>query len=479
MIRLAFPLLLSTALLLGGCSGLNGPSPYVGWYKGYDTCRDEYLEMDARVAAAGVGDAAYFRVPGYPYLRTDRMTASFAHEVEGIDQTGGWIRRMREFDQEAREFEYRNLGMSQQEIGIQRHRFLNCSRALVTFELAEPDALEKLKSSVTPDDGYSDLARTLGLYPLMVRRLQSRIAAEHESVRREFSRPLAELDATTPLQLWTVEAAEDPLLAEVDFRAAIPDEFGLPGLTESQWQALAERYAPALWIESGGEFDQPGAPRWGPDAVDVDSTRAQVNYSISFARFGAEPVMQITYFVWFRGVGPASPHIDGLIWRTTLDMDARPLTHESLHAAGHSHYWFPVQPLTPRPADSIWRQAGLLPQGRVEADRAALRLQSGSHALRRVVPVEQAQAEQRRHYVLSRYEDLYSLPLPGGGRRSLFGPDGLVPGPAGSDPTWSWSSGVRHPGALKQYGHHTPAYVGRGHFDAPFLLDSVFLPRSG
>jgi hypothetical protein len=468
-------------LLLVGVAGcgpnLPPPSVYVGWYKGFGTCREEYAAMDARVAAAGVGDAAYYRVPGYPYLRIDRLLASYAKEIEGPEQTAGWIRRMRELDQESREFEYLNLGMTFNQIGQQRDRFLNCSRSLATFELEDPGNLEKLKSAVQPDDGYSGVARAVGLYPLAVPLLRSRIRAEQEAVRKDFDRPLPELDSGGVLTLWSVKPPEEPDYEEVNFRRALPDEFGLPGLTETQWLTLTQRYAPSLWIETASEADRPGLPRLTGNGADVDSTQPLVNYSISFSRFGKEPVMQITYFFWFRGNGaPSSPAIDGLLWRVTLDMDTRPLAYETLHASGHSHYWFPVQPLPRRESAGYWQQAGFFPQGQVAEHDRAVRLKAGSHAVRRVVPLAAARAERTATYELRRYEDLYTLPLPSGGSHSLFGPDGVVPGSAGPDPSWIWSSGVRNPGALKQYGHHTPAYVGREHFDAPFLLESVFIP---
>lgn len=469
--------MLPVLLALAGCGPtLPSPSVYVGWYNGFGTCREEYAAMDAKVAAAGVGDGAYYRVPGYPYLRTDRLLASFVPELEGMEQNAGWIRRMRELDQESREFEYLNLGMSYNEIGRQRDRFLNCSRSMATFELEDPANFEKLKSAAQPDNGYSGLARTVGLYPLAVPLLRSRIQAEQDAVRHDFERPLAELDAPGPLILWTVKQPDEPDYEEISFRKALPDEFGLPGLTETQWRTLTERNAPALWIETAGEQDRLGAPRWTDAGADVDAAQPLVNYTISFTRFGKQPVMQITYFVWFRGTDTSSPPIDGLMWRVSLDMDAKPIAYESLHASGRSHYWFPVQPLPRRENGSFWHQADFFPQGQVSAEHRALRLKAGTHALRRVVPTGEARAERTATYELRRYEDLYTLALPAGGTRSLFDPDGIVRGSEGQDPLWMWSSGVRHPGAIKQYGRHTPAYVGHAHFDGPFLLEAVFVP---
>ena len=142
--------------------------PIEGFFEAMSTCRDEFAALDARVETAGVQDTAYYRVPGFPYLRTDRLLASFADEVTDFEQLSGWIRRMRELDQEAREFEYMNLGMSTQEAAISRSRMQLCSSTLAGLELEVPSNMTHLKSVVMPPDEYSTTRRALGLYPLSV-----------------------------------------------------------------------------------------------------------------------------------------------------------------------------------------------------------------------------------------------------------------------------------------------------------------------
>jgi hypothetical protein len=34
--------------------------------------------------------------------------------------------------------------------------------------------------------------------------------------------------------------------------------------------------------------------------------------------------------------------------------------------------------------------------------------------------------------------------------------------------------GIPHPGEMRQWGHHATAFVGRRHFDDPYLLEDVF-----
>jgi len=40
-----------------------------------------------------------------------------------------------------------------------------------------------------------------------------------------------------------------------------------------------------------------------------------------------------------------------------------------------------------------------------------------------------------------------------------------------------WPMGIRSPGAMRQWGRHAVAFVGRRHFDDPFLISSLFSNR--
>src|SRR2546421_13061680 len=60
-------------------------------------CRTRYVEVDAQIQKAGVHDAAYYSVPGFPYVRTDRLMSSYRGEVSGdINTLGTWMLQLRE-----------------------------------------------------------------------------------------------------------------------------------------------------------------------------------------------------------------------------------------------------------------------------------------------------------------------------------------------------------------------------------------------
>lgn len=465
-------------LALSACTTA-GPSPFVGLYAGYDDCRERYAEIDTQIDAAGVRDGAFYRVPGYPYMRTDRLLASYAHEVQGLNEVAGWMRRMRELDQESREFEMRNLGMSLQEVGLKRSRLQDCGRVLAAVELDSPEALNGLRDAVQPPDEYSGVARALGLYPLMAPLLKSHTTRQQEQAQAQFSRAVDQTAAQRPAVHWKTQEVEDLSLVPTDFEKAYPDELGMPGLVDSAWRALAEAHAPQLWVESDDAVNQPGVPVWKDGGLAVDASKPVVHYHVDFARFGGHALVRVNYFLWFRKAGAEGidgADVDGLIWRVTLDRQAEPLVYESLHASGRDHYWFPAQALQQRQDNNgYWIDPPLFPQDGLAPRMPVLRLAQEQHELRRVLPASEVAEGPVRTYALERYEDLYLAPTPDGGTRSIFGADGFVAGSDATEPVWLLASGMRRPGALRQYGHHATSLLGQRHFDDPHLLEEVFV----
>lgn len=490
---MSFPLLRHTALplvclgfatLIGGCAPRQPvtipPDQLVGLFKNVKGCREKYAAMDARIDAAGVRNPAFHRVPGFPYLRTDRLMASYRNELSSFDETAGWVRRMREFDQEAREFEYEGLGMTPQEAAIARFDFLVCSQGLAGLELEIPGNLELVRETAVVPDDYSTSAKLLGLYPLSAPLLKSKINRHQDEVRGEFAQPAEALLGDGRRQLWQVEAVEDLSLIPKHVYNTQPDELGLPGLVDSAWRAIAEANAPQLASVDDRNGRVLGAPTWTEAGLVVDSARPTVNYQIGFVRFGMLSLIQVDYFLWFSrpddaATRPAAP-IDGLIWRVTLDENLRPLAYDSLRASGSEHFWFPVQERLQRQA-SIDGQPPFFPQQGLAPAQPRLILASSHGGLRQVQATDTplAGAETRR-YQLQRYEELYRLPRPGGGSRSLFDTAGFVPGTDSSAPAWMLASGIAEPGRLRHLAHLPVDYIGRRHFDDPRLLQAVFVP---
>jgi hypothetical protein len=82
-------------------------------------------------------------------------------------------------------------------------------------------------------------------------------------------------------------------------------------------------------------------------------------------------------------------------------------------------------------------------------------------------------ADSVARYALRDYGELRSLARPGG-RRSAFGPDGLIAGTERAERFLFWPMGIESAGAMRQWGRHATAFVGRRHFDDADLIERRF-----
>ena len=83
-------------------------------------------------------------------------------------------------------------------------------------------------------------------------------------------------------------------------------------------------------------------------------------------------------------------------------------------------------------------------------------------------------AESLVRYAFRPYDELRSLPRAGGASASVFGPDGLIAGTERLERFLFWPMGISSPGAMRQWGRHATAFVGRRHFDDADLLERRF-----
>ena len=79
-------------------------------------------------------------------------------------------------------------------------------------------------------------------------------------------------------------------------------------------------------------------------------------------------------------------------------------------------------------------------------------------------------------YSLKPYNELRSIKT-AQGFVNLFGLNGIVKGSERGERFLLWPSGIRSPGAMRQWGRHATAFVGRRHFDDVDLLDKYYWRR--
>lgn len=395
-------------------------------------CLPRFTDIDARIEKAGVADASYHRVPGFPYLRSDRLLASFDAELDDPATFDTWMLQLRDNDGFSRDIELRNLGMPDEERANLLTDLRLCAVWLSFLEFAEPEKIAALKAGIQLPEPAAPVAKPFDP------------AVETPAPRR-----LAALRATV---------TEDAEAILARYEKLPRDELARTGMTNDGWKALAEHYAPT-WLTARGHADgRPGALVWTADGLAVDPAQPTVYFQPTFARVGDLGLVQYHYMLWFARAGGG---IDGLIWRVTLDTRGRPLVYDSLDAEGQRHQWFPAQSLEVKPDLDL----DLGPPLGVGA--IAVTLSSDSHDVLGVQPRQEEGYPLESTYRLALYEDLLTLPLPAGGTRSAFDARGRLR-----------VKGARQP-TLWQLGHLRLQRSDRPlPFDHPRLLEAYFnLPQ--
>lgn len=482
--------------LLSACAGTARP-PLSGPTAGpAEACTRLFESVEDRVKAAGVARSFPHRIAGFPYLRTTRTLASFRKDVASEAEVNAWLEHLAAADAAASRSELAQLdGTGKRELsllavetarrsgltmGAETESTLDACRAvLVAQDRGDVARIERLKKRIVPDDEYSLLQRIGGLYPLTSLGVRAGVAQWHEEVRKSYAGPAR----ATPIEGDRRRYGPAMPAGAWDYVPVARDVLGIPRPEAAQLDALFRRHAPVWEIDTASAADIPGSPVWREsDAGPGVDTAAPVIYRYtSITRFRGSPRLQLNYLAWFEE-RPASGlldmlagRLDGVIWRVTVDDAGVPLVYDSVHACGCYHLLFPVGDVALRPAALQLPEPPLVPLTLEEpavGTRVHLYLSAGAHYLGGVThAVPDAGITP---YRFADREALYQTPVAGGGHRSLFREDGLVDGTERGERWFLWPTGVRSPGAMRERGRRATAFIGRRHFDDPFLLDEVF-----
>ena len=491
-----FPGILVCAMLLAGCAAAPPAE------RPADTladCREVHRRVEEAVAAAGVADGMAARVAGFPYLRVDRFLASYAGDTMNDAQFADWMSRMIELGRRGYEVELANLpaekadalGVALWEVGRQHAwagpALADCTARLAAADYQDAGRRAALREAARVPDEYVTWQRVAGLYWLTRIPFAAGIRRWQREVRDEFARPPAALRAAGELKSY----APPPLLSRLTqpevaalLQRAASNALGIPDLRGDELEAVFRAHAPEFVVDTAGAADLPGELGWqdGSDVPGIVSRLPVVYRRVSHARYRGRALLQLSYALWF----PERPRegawdllagrLDGVVWRVTLAPDGAPWVYDSMHACGCYHLFFPTDRAAARPQPESLDEGPFSPQALpavADGQRVVLRLAAGTHYLQRVV-TRPAPAQSAEEYVFAEDDVLRSLPLPARGRRSLYQPDGIVPGTARAERYFFWPMGVPEPGAMRQWGRHATAFVGRRHFDDPGLLERYF-----
>jgi hypothetical protein len=201
---------------------------------------------------------------------------------------------------------------------------------------------------------------------------------------------------------------------------------------------------------------------------------------IAFTRLGKNVLVQLVYTIWFPrrtasgAFDPLAGELDGVILRITLDANGQPLIADSIHACGCYHEFFPGSRMTLRPPpdpDHEWAFVPAPLPPLLPGARMSLRLANGTHYVTRIGI---ADSQEGIRYDQVDDSSLRALSMSGDATRSIYGPDGLIAGSERSERFLFWPMGIASAGAMRQWGGHATAFVGRRHFDDADLLERRF-----
>lgn len=473
--------LTALAMTVAGCAEIEPP-------RGED-CAGWFARLDETVDRAGVGDAGGYRIPGFPYLRADRFSASFRYEAKDTPAAfTAWVGRLKALDATARGYELGNLPMPL--LGplgtADRHAAIvkseACAAELGRADLAAPSQRERLVERAAVPDNYSDQNRILGLYPLAALPFSVGVNRWQQQTVEMFRRVAAGEWLGEPIIRYQPPGKP---LGEPDLAALLArvpsDPLGIPQFGREDREQLFRAFAPILEIATAGDDDRFGPLEWRAGlAPEVDVADPTVYRRLAFTRYRGRILPQLVYTIWF----PERPRdgsfdllagrLDGLVFRVTLDRRGRPLVYDTIHPCGCYHMFFPTARVKIKPSPQPGTEWAFVPATLPAADpaqRIVLRVASGTHYL---VGVAFDTGGAGIVYGFAEDDALRALPTPGGATRSAFGPDGIVPGTERNERLLFWPTGVDDTGAMRQWGKHATAFLGRRHFDDPDLIERRF-----
>jgi hypothetical protein len=496
LLRLAFAIALSA---LSGCATLDVYQAEPARSHGAEglesqagACANLFAAIDRAVDESEVRDALATRIPGFPYLRVSRFLASFASESLSDAAFAAWVARLRRLDAESRSIEFANLPRAARRrlLDALPERFRadpvegtrECAKLLERVDLSDDAGRYRLRVAATVPQDYETWKRVVGVYALTRIAFARGVRGYEAETRQMFATEQAPIGRRMRYAPVAAAPGAAEITAILARGAAGPLGATEPG--EGELAALFAAYAPEFEVDEADENDRIGALGYGPEgSLRVDTSAPTVYARLVHTRFAGRVLPQLVYSAWFPSRPLESPgdllggFLDSLVWRVTLDFDGVPLVFDTMHSCGCYHQFIPTAAVSARPQPDTLDETLFAPQslGRVRVtDRILLRVASRTHYLQRVI-VNPPEGGEPRRYAFSPDDALRSLPT-AEGRRSAFGVDGIVQGSERGERVYFWPMGIREPGAMRIWGRHATAFVGRRHFDDPDLFEKYFRP---
>jgi hypothetical protein len=482
------------SLLAAGCSSVSkGPSPALTVRP--EECRVFFENLDKKVEAAGVRNAADAPVPGFPYLRANRFLAALGPRLKSEAEKDSWVRWLQELDLQGRKTEIRNLPeenlltlADKKGSEAAREDLLSrlavCSDQLRDHDRAGQGFFAAVESRIFIPDEYSLFLRVVGVHPLAA--IPVAVATENSRVRFQkwFEGEAAKIPVEGKLKTYFPREGISPDPAEIAriVSAAADPHLKAPRPDRAGLEKLARAFAPVIIQDAARPFDSPGKVDWRGDAAEVLPDQPAIYYYFSHSFLNGKPILQIQYVVWYGARGGPNPpwfergRLDGLTIRFSLDIRGKLFMVDCMNNCGCYHFFAPDRARVNQVLAPSSSTPPFVPQDLPQigpGERLGLRVNSGWHQVQRLAAVRQADTPVL--YDLLPYEDLESLPAGSGPGKSMFNADGIVPGTERSERIFLFPMGIPNVGSMRQRGHHAIDFLGRAHFDDPDLFERNFV----
>ncbi|MDJ0986239.1 MAG: hypothetical protein QNJ26_11910 [Desulfobacterales bacterium] len=453
-----------------------------------------FAELDAAVYKTGVGHGADFRIEGFPYLRANRFLVSLKQRLENDAQRRQWVFLLQQLNLAARKAEIQNLPAAQVQrlvtdfgLGPGRENLMAkvvvASDQLLTHDQRQPDFFEVLNVAVQDSSEYSTLMRVFGLYPLaaipvaiVTLRVNNEIAEWHQLPEDE--RPILGTLTTYGPADWM--AFSGPEIRKMMERSR-KNPLGIPLPSVDDQNKLLAMFAPLIIQDEAADYDKLGAVVWTVRQVSVDADRPLMYFYFSHAYLNNTPILQINYVIWYsERSGPNSPRIergnlDGLTIRVSLDENGSPFMVDVMNNCGCYHFYVPrherVERILPSPMAIDAFVPAWLPDD-YPRQRLAIRVMSGWHQVEHIG--SRSMPSDYRPYQFEPYDRLEMLPKADARHESIFNSRGIAKYTERVESDIFIPMGVPQVGRMRQRGHHAIKFVGRAHFDDPYLFDEHF-----
>ncbi len=487
-------LTLLCAILLSACTSTSPRSNTQYQNRELQSCSDFFETLDHNIRKSNVVDAEAARIKSFPYLRVNRFLSDFRNETMDASFFNAWVDRMQQLAEEGWRVEISNLPkLEKEKLLLQannKNLSLNetihyCGNKLRKVDLDDDIERFRLSEQARVPDEYKTWQRIIGLYPITALAFRSGIDSWHKETNTIFAQPLSVLPLMGELIRY-LPTPNNPQLSSQAVSQIIKEssqnKLNIPEPTKINTQKLFNNFAPVFEIDTVTDDDRIGTVNLNKNLEPtIDFHLASAYQHISYTRIKDKILLQLNYSVWFSARPKTSAfdmlggQLDGITWRVTLSENGKPLLFDTIHNCGCYHLFFPTQHVTILKQTSAFEEPVFIAQTLSihDAGRPVIRITNGSHYIQRVYFDINASIN-TTHYKLLDSKSLRSLEYDSNEHKSLFGQDGIVKSSQRGERFLFWPMGIPDPGAMRQWGHHATAFVGRRHFDDARLFEKHF-----